>query len=82
MPGNVVERMNTLMAGGTTCQLWGMTETQAGTYTRPDDDPTLAARTAGRPSPGTEVRVVPLPGNEAAVALTKSGEGEKSEATQ
>jgi cyclohexanecarboxylate-CoA ligase len=39
-------------------QLWGMTETQAGMYTRPDDPVELAARSAGRPSPGTEVRVV------------------------
>jgi cyclohexanecarboxylate-CoA ligase len=39
-------------------QLWGMTEMQAGLYTRPGDAPEVHATTAGRPSPGTEVRVV------------------------
>lgn len=46
-----------LTHGGFT-QLWGMTETQAALYTRPDDPLEVAAFTAGRPSPGTEVRVV------------------------
>lgn len=38
-------------------QLWGMTETQAALYTRPGDAPETAANSAGRPSPGTEVRL-------------------------
>ena len=38
-------------------QLWGMTELQAGLYTRPGDPPELSATTAGRPSPGTELRL-------------------------
>ncbi len=38
-------------------QLWGMTETQAGLYTRPGDPIEVHARSAGRPSPGTEVRI-------------------------
>jgi len=38
-------------------QLWGMTELQAGLYTRPGDPFEMSATTAGRPSPGTEVRV-------------------------
>jgi cyclohexanecarboxylate-CoA ligase len=38
-------------------QLWGMTELQAGLYTRPGDPLELSATTAGRPSPGTELRV-------------------------
>jgi acyl-coenzyme A synthetase/AMP-(fatty) acid ligase len=38
-------------------QLWGMTELQAGLYTRPADPLEMSATTAGRPSPGTEVRV-------------------------
>jgi cyclohexanecarboxylate-CoA ligase len=41
-------------------QLWGMTETQGGLYTRPDDPLDISATTAGRPSPGTEVRIVDL----------------------
>src|SRR5437660_1177129 len=38
-------------------QLWGMTELQAGLYTRPGDPIELSATSAGRPSPGTELRV-------------------------
>src|SRR6266404_4748479 len=38
-------------------QLWGMTELQAGLYTRPGDPSELSAASAGRPSPGTELRV-------------------------
>jgi cyclohexanecarboxylate-CoA ligase/acyl-CoA synthetase len=40
-------------------QLWGMTELQAGLYTRPGDPIELSATSAGRPSPGTELRVDP-----------------------
>jgi len=39
-------------------QLWGMTETQGALYTRPGDPIEVAANSAGRPSPGTEVRIV------------------------
>src|SRR3954471_18936150 len=38
-------------------QLWGMTELQAALYTRPEDGTEAAATSAGRPSPGTQVRV-------------------------
>ena len=38
-------------------QLWGMTELQAGLYTRPTDPFEMSATSAGRPSPGTEVRL-------------------------
>jgi cyclohexanecarboxylate-CoA ligase len=38
-------------------QLWGMTELQAGLYTRPGDPLEMSAMSAGRPSPGTEVRL-------------------------
>ena len=38
-------------------QLWGMTELQAGLYTRPGDGIAVAAMSAGRPSPGTQVRI-------------------------
>ena len=40
-------------------QLWGMTELQAGLYTRPGDPPEVSASSSGRPSPGTEVRLSP-----------------------
>ena len=38
-------------------QLWGMTELQAGLYTRPGDPIEMSETSAGRPSPGTEVRL-------------------------
>jgi len=50
------------LPNGRFTQLWGMTETQAGLYTRPDDPLELSATTAGRPSPGTEVRIVDAAG--------------------
>ncbi|HXM84064.1 MAG TPA: class I adenylate-forming enzyme family protein [Burkholderiales bacterium] len=40
-------------------QLWGMTELQAGLYTRPGDPLEWSASSAGRPSPGAEVRISP-----------------------
>ena len=45
------------LPNGKFTQLWGMTETQAGLYTRPQDPLDVSATTAGRPSPGTEVRI-------------------------
>lgn len=47
-------------------QLWGMTETQGALYTRPGDAPDVAALTAGRPSPGTEVRILAPDGSRCA----------------
>ena len=46
------------LPGCAVTQLWGMTETQAALYTRPGDSLDVAAGSAGRPSPGAEVRVV------------------------
>ena len=40
-------------------QLWGMTELQAGLYSRPGDPIEISATSAGRPSPGTQVRIAP-----------------------
>lgn len=39
-------------------QLWGMSELQAGSYGRPGDPTDLRHFSAGRPSPGTELRIV------------------------
>ena len=60
------------MPGGRVTQLWGMTETQAGLYTRPDDPIETVARSAGRPSPGTEVRVAGR--DDAALPVGEEGE--------
>ena len=54
----VAKGLQARMANGHVTQLWGMTETQAGLYTRPGDPIETVAGSAGRPSPGTEVRVV------------------------
>ena len=54
----VAKGLQERMPDGHVTQLWGMTETQAGLYTRPGDPIETVAGTAGRPSPGTEVRIV------------------------
>ena len=61
LAGRLVERL----PGACISQLWGMTETQAGLYTRPGDPAEVVAHSAGRPSPGTAVRVVNENGEEA-----------------
>ena len=55
---SVAKGLQERMTNGHVTQLWGMTETQAGLYTRPGDAIETVAGSAGRPSPGTEVRVV------------------------
>ena len=55
---HVAKGLQERMPNGHVTQLWGMTETQAGLYTRPGDPIETVAGSAGRPSPGTEVRVV------------------------
>ncbi len=49
---------------GVTTQLWGMSELQAGCYTRPSDAPTTRHETAGAASPGTQLRVLDDDNNE------------------
>ena len=58
VPAAVARGLQERMARGHVTQLWGMTETQAGLYTRPGDPIETVAGSAGRPSPGTEARVV------------------------
>src|SRR4051812_8562113 len=43
---------------GKTIQLWGMTELQAGSFSRPRDPADIRHGTAGAATPGTELRVV------------------------
>lgn len=42
---------------GAVVQLWGMSEMQAGSFTRPEDPPNTRIATVGQASPGTELRV-------------------------
>ena len=47
-----------LKGKGKTIQLWGMTELQAGSFSRPSDRAEVRHGTAGAATPGTELRVV------------------------
>lgn len=48
------------LPNGFLTNLWGMTELQAGLYTRPGDSPEIASTTCGRAAPGAEVRIADL----------------------
>ena len=71
-PPELVRAVAARLRNGRFSQLWGMTETQAGLYTRPGDPAELATVSAGRPSPGTEVRIASATGS----ALPAGAEGE------
>ncbi len=61
-PPDLVHWTAAQLANCAVTQLWGMTETQGALYTRPGDSIEIAANSAGRPSPGTEVRIVDAEG--------------------
>ncbi len=61
-PPELVRSLAAKLPACAVTQLWGMTETQAALYSRPTDPIDVAAAGAGRPSPGTEVRVVDAQG--------------------
>lgn len=75
VPSALAHALDTLMPDGGVAQLWGMSELQAGTYTRPGDPASMRCSTAGRPAPGTALRVLddqcsPLPvGHEGALQV-------------
>ena len=54
----LAEAVEARLPQGKVIQLWGMSELQAGSYGRPGDPVEVRHHTAGRPSPGTELRVV------------------------
>lgn len=56
-PPALIRDLAARLRGCTVAQLWGMTELQAGLYTRPGDPVEAAATSVGRPSPGTELRI-------------------------
>ena len=56
-PAELVRWCAGKLPGCAVTQLWGMTEMQAGLYSRPGDAPEVPALTTGRVSPGTEVKV-------------------------
>jgi cyclohexanecarboxylate-CoA ligase len=57
-PPDLARSVQKLMPNGAVCQLWGMSEMQAGTFTRPGDPEDVRLTTAGRATPGTDIRVV------------------------
>jgi cyclohexanecarboxylate-CoA ligase len=61
-PPGLIELMISHMGGGHFVQQWGMTELQAGTFTRPFDPPEIATTTAGRACPGIEIRITDAEG--------------------
>ena len=71
-PPELAREVAKRLPNGRFTQLWGMTEAQAGLYSRPEDPIEVAALTAGRPSPGTEVRIAGPEGE----ALAAGTEGE------
>ena len=56
-PPALVRHFAEKLSGCAVTQLWGMTELQAALYTRPEDGTEAAATSAGRPSPGTQLRL-------------------------
>ncbi len=65
-PPELAAETQALMPTGKVLQLWGMSELQAGTFTRPHEPADVRLSSVGRASTGTELRVVdadnvPLP---------------------
>ncbi|MGI9414896.1 MAG: class I adenylate-forming enzyme family protein, partial [Hyphomicrobiales bacterium] len=58
VPPELARAVEDKLPNGITLQLWGMSETQAGAYTRPADPASVRQHTAGSASPNTELRVV------------------------
>lgn len=58
VPPELAAAVEKKLAKGKTIQLWGMTELQAGSFSRPSDSRPVRHETAGAATPGTELRVV------------------------
>ena len=56
-PPELARAIQDMMPNGKVVQLWGMSEMQAGAFNRPGDSPEARLSTAGRASPGTELRI-------------------------
>lgn len=56
-PPSMMHAIDKAWPGCEICQLWGMTETQAGMFTRPQDGVGKSAIFAGRAAPGAIVRI-------------------------
>ncbi|MGD9920072.1 MAG: class I adenylate-forming enzyme family protein [Pseudorhodoplanes sp.] len=56
-PPELARRIQDMMPNGKVTQLWGMSELQAGAFNRPSDPLEARMTSAGRASPGTELRI-------------------------
>ncbi len=72
IPPQLVHAFAQKLDGGTISQLWGMSEIQAGAYTRPGTPLDKVAASAGPAGPGSEIRVV----DETGAVLASGEEGE------
>lgn len=68
----VAKEVSARLSNGFLTNLWGMTELQAGTYTRPGDPFEIATNTSGRAAPGAEIRIADTKD----IALPAGTEGE------
>jgi acyl-CoA synthetase (AMP-forming)/AMP-acid ligase II len=57
-PPDLVRAFQAKVTNGKVTQLWGMTETQAGLFSRPSDPLEVSANSAGAASTGTEIRII------------------------
>lgn len=71
-PPTLVRAVAARLPHGEVGRLWGRAEVQAGLCTRRGDGAELAARSAGRPAPGTEARIADARGRE----VPRGAEGE------
>jgi cyclohexanecarboxylate-CoA ligase len=58
VPPELAATVEEKLRKGKTIQLWGMTELQAGSFSRPRDPADVRHGTAGAATPGTELRIV------------------------
>lgn len=65
VPPDLARAIEAALGGGKVLQLWGMTELQAGAFTRLDDSLEVRIGSAGRAAPGNELRVVHEDGSRA-----------------
>jgi cyclohexanecarboxylate-CoA ligase/acyl-CoA synthetase len=70
-PETLARTVQELMPNGKVAQLWGMSELQAGAFTRAADPLAVRATSVGRASPGTELRIA-----DGATPLAPDTEGE------
>jgi len=70
-PPALARTVQDLMPAGKVAQLWGMSELQAGAFTRPGDPLDVRATSAGSASPGTALRIA-----DGATPLAADAEGE------